>query len=237
MLKSLSTCLLLCALSWAAPALAADAPAAPAQAQTKAVQAAQPQASAVQAQTALPQAPSLQSPAQAQAQPPQPQTQGAPAAGTQTQPAPQTKTDPAEHKAPAPSVALIRRLARDTELPAMQLSLGLVSFVGETDPAEPGEDAYAILPLNHGTVLEVYDLLYDGSELTQAPQPTLVREMGVNEAYVVHVPFFGGMPARGVCVTTNGKRHCWRPAEGELNEGFLHWSRTKGIGDEKKKDR
>ncbi len=58
------------------------------------------------------------------------------------------------------SVALIRHLVHDTDLPAMQRSLGLVSFVGELESIYPGEDAYAILPLGHDAVLEIYDLHY-----------------------------------------------------------------------------
>ena len=48
-----------------------------------------------------------------------------------------------------PPVAMVRHLASRTELPALQLSLALVNFVGETnvDNLGPNESAYAILPL------------------------------------------------------------------------------------------
>lgn len=47
-----------------------------------------------------------------------------------------------------PPVAMVRHLASRTELPALQLSLALVNFVGETnvDNLGPNESAYAILP-------------------------------------------------------------------------------------------
>ena len=129
----------------------------------------------------------------------------------------------------SPSVALVRRLASETELPAMQLSLGLVNFVGDVEPELPGEDAYAILPLRHDAVLEVYDLHYDGQELIRSGTPRLVREMGANEAYVFRVPYFGGVPTKAICVNSNDRRYCWHPGDRALRNGFLYWSRTKGI--------
>lgn len=128
-----------------------------------------------------------------------------------------------------PSVALVRPLHTETELPAMQLSLGLVNFVGEVDTAYPDEDAFAILPLGHDAVVEVYELSYDGTELIQPSNPSVVREMGANEAYVLRVPYFAGQPTREICVKTSGRKHCWRPGTGELGDGFLSWKRTKGL--------
>ena len=128
-----------------------------------------------------------------------------------------------------PSVALVRHLVKESELPAMQLSLGLVNFVGEVDGSYPGEDSFAILPLGHDAVVEVYELSYDGREVIQSREPSVVREMGANEAYVLRVPYFAGHPTREICVKTGGKRHCWRPGTGELGEGFLSWKRTKGM--------
>ncbi|MDO4839632.1 MAG: hypothetical protein Q3990_03025 [Desulfovibrionaceae bacterium] len=128
-----------------------------------------------------------------------------------------------------PPMTLIRHLERETDLPAMQLSLGLVNFVGETAPLHDGEDAYAIMPLDHDAVLEVYDLHYDGQELTEAQEPVMVRKMGPNEAYVLKVPNFGGMPSKGICVVSNNRRNCWNPGDDKLNEGFLRWSKTKNI--------
>lgn len=128
-----------------------------------------------------------------------------------------------------PSVALVRHLSKESELAAMQLSLALVTFVGEMEPTYVDEDTYAVLPLAHDSVLEIYDLHFDGAEVTQMEKPTLVRAMKANEAYVFRVPTFAGKPTREVCVSTNGRRHCWRPGDDEMCRGFLHWSRTKGM--------
>ncbi len=128
-----------------------------------------------------------------------------------------------------PSVALVRPLVCETDLPSMMISLGMVSFVGEIDPVYPEEDAYAILPLSHDAVLEVYDLHWDGQELTQLEEPSVVRRMGANEAYVVRVPSFAGVPARGICISSRGRRNCWNPGEDGFNGGFLRWSKTKGM--------
>ncbi len=128
-----------------------------------------------------------------------------------------------------PSVALVRPLHTETDLPAMQISLGLVNFVGEVDTAYPGEDAFAILPLGHDAVVEVYELSYDGMELIQPREPSVVRPMGANEAYVLRVPYFAGHPTREICVKTSGRKHCWRPGTGEMGDGFLSWKRTKGL--------
>ena len=128
-----------------------------------------------------------------------------------------------------PSVALVRHLVKESELPAMRLSLGLVNFVGEVDGAYPGEDSFAILPLGHDAVVEVYELSYDGREVIQPKEPSVVREMGANEAYVLRVPYFAGHPTREICVKTGGKRHCWRPGSEELGEGFLSWKRITGM--------
>ena len=168
----------------------------------------------------------------------QPKDQGQPQVQTENQL--QSETAQADAKAaPAagesalkgfvPSVALVRHLVKESELPAMQLSLGLVNFVGEVDGAYPGEDSFAILPLGHDAVVEVYELSYDGREVIQPREPSVVREMGANEAYVLRVPYFAGHPTREICVKTGGKRHCWRPGSGELGEGFLSWKRTKGM--------
>lgn len=127
-----------------------------------------------------------------------------------------------------PPMTLIRHLEKETELPAMQLSLGLVNFVGETSPLYEGEEAYAIMPLDHDAVLEVYDLHYDGHELTEQ-EPVMVRKMGPNEAYVLRVPSFGGVPSKGICVVSHNRRNCWNPGDDKLNEGFLRWSKTKNI--------
>lgn len=158
----------------------------------------------------------------------------------QTENQPQSETDQPDRAAdPAagesalkgfvPSVALVRHLVKESELPAMRLSLGLVNFVGEVDGAYPGEDSFAILPLGHDAVVEVYELSYDGREVIQPKEPSVVREMGANEAYVLRVPYFAGHPTREICVKTGGKRHCWRPGSEELGEGFLSWKRTKGM--------
>ncbi len=128
-----------------------------------------------------------------------------------------------------PPMTLIRHLENQTELPAMQLSLGLVNFVGETAPLHEGEDAYAIMPLDHDAVLEVYDLHYDGHELTEGQEPVMVRKMGPNEAYVLKVPSYGGVPSKGICVVSHNRRNCWNPGDDKLNEGFLRWSKTKNI--------
>lgn len=169
----------------------------------------------------------------------QPKDQGQPQVQTENQP--QSETAQADAKAaPAaagenalkgfvPSVALVRHLVKESELPAMQLSLGLVNFVGEVDGSYPGEDSFAILPLGHDAVVEVYELSYDGREVIQPREPSVVREMGANEAYVLRVPYFAGHPTREICVKTGGKRHCWRPGSEELGEGFLSWKRTKGM--------
>lgn len=168
----------------------------------------------------------------------QPKDQGQPQVQTENQL--QSETAQADAKAaPAagesalkgfvPSVALVRHLVKESELPAMQLSLGLVNFVGEVDGSYPGEDSFAILPLGHDAVVEVYELSYDGREVIQPREPSVVREMGANEAYVLRVPYFAGHPTREICVKTGGKRHCWRPGSGELGEGFLSWKRTKGM--------
>ena len=168
----------------------------------------------------------------------QPKDQGQPQVQTENQL--QSETAQADAKAaPAagesalkgfvPSVALVRHLVKESELPAMRLSLGLVNFVGEVDGAYPGEDSFAILPLGHDAVVEVYELSYDGREVIQPKEPSVVREMGANEAYVLRVPYFAGHPTREICVKTGGKRHCWRPGSGELGEGFLSWKRTKGM--------
>ena len=158
----------------------------------------------------------------------------------QTENQPQSETDQSDRAAaPAagesalkgfvPSVALVRHLVKESELSAMRLSLGLVNFVGEVDGAYPGEDSFAILPLGHDAVVEVYELSYDGREVIQPKEPSVVREMGANEAYVLRVPYFAGHPTREICVKTGGKRHCWRPGSEELGEGFLSWKRTKGM--------
>ena len=183
--------------------------------------------------------------AQTQAQTPH-QTQagsiaGSPAAAPEAKPSAQEALA-AQEKAPVPQtgshkrgnvpaapMTLIRHLEKETDLPAMQLSLGLVNFVGETTPQYAEEEAYAIMPLGHDAVLEVYDLHYDGNELTGAMQPRLVRKMGPNEAYVLRVPTFGGVPAKGICVVSNNRRNCWNPGNDNLNEGFLRWSRTKNL--------
>lgn len=168
----------------------------------------------------------------------QPKDQGQPQVQTENQL--QSETAQADAKAaPAagesalkgfvPSVALVRHLVKESELPAMQLSLGLVNFVGEVDGAYPGEDSFAILPLGHDAVVEVYELSYDGREVIQPKEPSVVREMGANEAYVLRVPYFAGHPTREICVKTGGKRQCWRPGSEELGEGFLSWKRTKGM--------
>ena len=169
----------------------------------------------------------------------QPKDQGQPQVQTENQP--QSETAQADAKAaPAaagesalkgfvPSVALVRHLVKESELPAMQLSLGLVNFVGEVDGSYPGEDSFAILPLGHDAVVEVYELSYDGREVIQPREPSVVREMGANEAYVLRVPYFAGHPTREICVKTGGKRHCWRPGSGELGEGFFFCFRTKGM--------
>ena len=168
----------------------------------------------------------------------QPKDQGQPQVQTENQL--QSETAQADAKAaPAagesalkgfvPSVALVRHLVKESELPAMRLSLGLVNFVGEVDGAYPGEDSFAILPLGHDAVVEVYELSYDGREVIQPKEPSVVREMGANEAYVLRVPYFAGHPTREICVKTGGKRHCWRPGSEELGEGFLSWKRTKGM--------
>ncbi len=128
-----------------------------------------------------------------------------------------------------PPMTLIRHLQNETDLPAMQLSLGLVNFVGETAPLHEGEDAYAIMPLDHDAVLEVYDLHYDGHDLTEGQEPVMVRKMGPNEAYVLKVPSFGGVPSKGICVVSHNRRNCWNPGDDKLNEGFLRWSKTKNI--------
>lgn len=140
-------------------------------------------------------------------------------------------TDPCDHEpvmSSKPPMTLIRHLQNETELPAMQLSLGLVNFVGETAPLHEGEEAYAIMPLDHDAVLEVYDLHYDGNELTEQ-EPVMVRKMGPNEAYVLKVPSFGGVPSKGICVVSHNRRNCWNPGDDKLNEGFLRWSKTKNI--------
>ena len=167
-----------------------------------------------------------------------PKDQGQPQVQTENQP--QSETDQPDRAAdPAagesalkgfvPSVALVRHLVKESELPAMRLSLGLVNFAGEVDGAYPGEDSFAILPLGHDAVVEVYELSYDGREVIQPKEPSVVREMGANEAYVLRVPYFAGHPTREICVKTGGKRHCWRPGSEELGEGFLSWKRTKGM--------
>ncbi len=163
-----------------------------------------------------------------------PASDASPAASAQPEAAqPQTAADALTGAAPAnsftPSVALVRPLSSETDLPAMMISLGLVSFVGETEPIYPEEDAYAILPLGHDAVLEIYDLHYDGQELSQLERPSVEHRMGANEAYVVRVPSFGGMPARGICINSGGRRNCWNPGENGFNEGFLRWSKTKGL--------
>ena len=140
-------------------------------------------------------------------------------------------SEPCDHEpvmSSKPPMTLIRHLQNETELPAMQLSLGLVNFVGETTPLHEGEDAYAIMPLDHDAVLEVYDLHYDGQELTEQ-EPVMVRKMGPNEAYVLKVPSFGGVPSKGICVVSHNRRNCWNPGDDKLNEGFLRWSKTKNI--------
>ncbi len=140
-------------------------------------------------------------------------------------------SEPCDHEpvmSSKPPMTLIRHLQNETELPAMQLSLGLVNFVGETAPLHEGEEAYAIMPLDHDAVLEVYDLHYDGQELTEQ-EPVMVRKMGPNEAYVLKVPSFGGVPSKGICVVSHNRRNCWNPGDDKLNEGFLRWSKTKNI--------
>ncbi len=147
------------------------------------------------------------------------------------QPEQKASSEPCEHEpvmSAKPPMTLIRHLQNETDLPAMQLSLGLVNFVGETTPLHEGEDAYAIMPLDHDAVLEVYDLHYDGHELTEQ-EPVMVRKMGPNEAYVLKVPSYGGVPSKGICVVSHNRRNCWNPGDDKLNEGFLRWSKTKNI--------
>lgn len=151
----------------------------------------------------------------------------APAASNVAEAAPAAEEDKKDDF--VPSIALVRRLAHETELPAMQISLGLVDFVGEVEGAYPGEDSFAILPLRRDAVIEVYELNYDGRELSQREGPSVVRELANHEAYVFRVPYVAGMPTREVCVRTNGVRHCWRPGSGELGQGFLYWQKTKGM--------
>ena len=129
-----------------------------------------------------------------------------------------------------PPVAMVKQLERDTDLPALQLSLSLVSFIGDTEGRkESHEDAYAILPLAHDSLLEVYDLHYDGRELIPSERPSVRRFMASNEAYVLRVPTYAGVPAQAVCVTTRGEKHCWNPGHDELEGDFIRWSTTKGI--------
>jgi hypothetical protein len=129
-----------------------------------------------------------------------------------------------------PPVAMVKQLERETDLPALQLSLSLVNFIGDTEGArESHEETYAILPLAHDSLLEVYDLHYDGRELIPSERPSVRRFMASNEAYVLRVPTYAGVPAQAVCVTTRGEKHCWNPGHDELEGDFIRWSTTKGI--------
>ena len=129
-----------------------------------------------------------------------------------------------------PPVAMVKQLERDTDLPALQLSLSLVNFIGDTEGRkESHEDAYAILPLAHDSLLEVYDLHYDGGELIPSARPSVRRLMASNEAYVLRVPTYAGVPSQAVCVTTRGEKHCWNPGHDELEGDFIRWSTTKGL--------
>ena len=129
-----------------------------------------------------------------------------------------------------PPVAMVKQLERETDLPALQLSLSLVNFIGDTEGArESHEEAYAILPLAHDSLLEVYDLHYDGRDLIPSERPSVRRLMASNEAYVLRVPTYAGVPAQAVCVTTRGEKHCWNPGQDELEGDFIRWSTTKGI--------
>lgn len=149
-----------------------------------------------------------------------------------TQPSAQTPSPatalPAIRQFKAP-VAMVHRLHRITELPALQLSLALVNFVGDLDPSQDTGDAYAILPLASESLIEVYDLHYDGHSLTPSSTPVVRRQMGNNEAYVLRVPSYGGVPVQAVCVTARGMKHCWNPGYDDFDGDFIRWSATKGL--------
>lgn len=153
-----------------------------------------------------------------------------------SEPQPAGAADPSAVKAPAaphftPPVAMVRHLAKKTELPALQLSLALVNFVGETDTENmaPNEEAYAILPLSTESILEVYDLENKNGRLELSESPTVRRFMNANEAYVLRVPSGDGLPTETVCVTARGEKHCWNPGDDMLGGDFIRWSATKGL--------
>ena len=175
-------------------------------------------------------------PASGQAAPAEPSKVPAPAASAASTPehdkVPNDAGRPAGVRIRAfqPPVAMVKQLERDTDLPALQLSLSLVSFIGDTEGRkESHEDAYAILPLAHDSLLEVYDLHYDGGELIPSARPSVRRLMASNEAYVLRVPTYAGVPSQAVCVTTRGEKHCWNPGHDELEGDFIRWSTTKGL--------
>jgi len=175
-------------------------------------------------------------PASGQAAPAEPSKVPAPAASAAATPehdkVPNDAGRPAGVRIRAfqPPVAMVKQLERDTDLPALQLSLSLVSFIGDTEGRkESHEDAYAILPLAHDSLLEVYDLHYDGGELIPSARPSVRRLMASNEAYVLRVPTYAGVPSQAVCVTTRGEKHCWNPGHDELEGDFIRWSTTKGL--------
>ena len=175
-------------------------------------------------------------PASGQAAPAEPSKVPAPAASAAATPerdkVPNDAGRPAGVRIRAfqPPVAMVKQLERDTDLPALQLSLSLVSFIGDTEGRkESHEDAYAILPLAHDSLLEVYDLHYDGGELIPSARPSVRRLMASNESYVLRVPTYAGVPSQAVCVTTRGEKHCWNPGHDELEGDFIRWSTTKGL--------
>lgn len=130
-----------------------------------------------------------------------------------------------------PPVAMVRHLASRTELPALQLSLALVNFVGETnvDNLGPNESAYAILPLSNESILEVYDVHNKDGKLELSASPSVRRFMNANEAYVLRVLSDDGLPTEAVCVTARGEKHCWNPGDDMLGGDFIRWSATKGL--------
>ena len=175
-------------------------------------------------------------PASSQAAPAEPSKVPAPAASAAATPerdkVPNDAGRPAGVRIRAfqPPVAMVKQLERDTDLPALQLALSLVCFIGDTEGRkESHEDAYAILPLAHDSLLEVYDLHYDGGELIPSARPSVRRLMASNEAYVLRVPTYAGVPSQAVCVTTRGEKHCWNPGHDELEGDFIRWSTTKGL--------
>lgn len=130
-----------------------------------------------------------------------------------------------------PPVAMVRRMRKDTELPALRLSLALINFVGEVepDPSRAGGPTYAILPLAHESLLEIYDMHLKDGQLFMDEHPAVSRLMGGHEAYVLRLPEFGAVPTQRICVTTRGERHCWNPGFDDLGGGFIRWSSSKGI--------